>query len=153
MLNGDLEPEEVLAELSLEGTKALEGGSYSPLSDGGTTAAATSGEAVTGDAEESATSPSVARSLFGFSGKGGGRGGRGGRGKGPRARAKAEDAEGEGEGESLDDAPVVPSKEETELQSRCTRDMLRGAEWCLGTTPARLSPPHKSRVPNKTAVE
>ena len=103
LLDGGLEPEEVLASLSLEGTKALEGGSYSSLSDGDTTAPATSGDA----------SPSVARSLFGFSGKGGGKG------NGPRAKeglgATAEDAEGG----CLEDAPVVPSKEEIKLQSRC----------------------------------
>lgn len=128
VVDGDLEPEEVLTELSLEGTKALEGGngSYSSsLSDGDTTAAATaatSGEAVTHDSEESAASPcaanrtssGVARSLFGFSGKGGG-GGKGLRaGEGDKLGANIEDAEGG----KLDDTPVVPSKEEIELQSR-----------------------------------
>lgn len=116
-LDGDLSPQDVLAELSLEGTKALEGGgSYSSLSDGGDTAgattAATSAEAVIGVAEESAEIPSaartssVARSLFGFEGKDGG--------KGKGARAKNGDADGG----SSDDLPVVPSKEEIKLQSR-----------------------------------
>eukprot|EP00903_Cladosiphon_okamuranus_P010933 g10326.t1 len=126
LLEGDLAPEEVLRELSLAGTKALEGGgSYSSsLSDGDTTAAATSGEAVASGAEEGAASPSgangtssVARSLFGFSGKGGDRG------NAPRA----EEGEGLGakkgddEGGNSDDTPVVPSEEETKLQSSWTK--------------------------------
>eukprot|EP00752_Nemacystus_decipiens_P007872 g7033.t1 len=119
LLEGGLEPEEVLVELSREGTKALEGGSDSSSSGGDATAAAagaTSRDAstVTGDAKEETVpaSPSVARSLFGFSGKGGGRG------KGARARGgKGAKVEEGAEDEGPSDAPVVPSKEEIKLQS------------------------------------
>lgn len=155
LLDRDPAPEGVLEELSLEGTKALECGSCSSLSDGdaagatgaiaaaaATSAAATA--AVTGVGEDGADSPggagasSVARSLFG-SGVEDGDGG-----KKPLVEeglgAKKEDAKGG----DLEDLPVVPSKEELELKSRC-KD-VPGKTECFRTVPAR-APLHSANTP------
>ncbi|CAM9435411.1 unnamed protein product, partial [Pylaiella littoralis] len=111
--DGDLAPEDVLLELSLAGTRALEGGLSSSTAtssnDGGANSDADVGEVSEAGAgsPNSTRRPTVARSLFGdkkgviSSGRGGGQGG-----------------EEEGEEGQLDGSPaeVVLSKAELELQ-------------------------------------
>lgn len=114
LLDGDLSPDDVLVELSLEGTKALEGGSYSSSMDGDAAGEADGAGASVGNPGDSKTAK-VARSLFSSGAKG-----RGGRGKG-RAGVRGLGGENGDKGNmtsSSDAAPVVPSKEELKLQSR-----------------------------------
>ncbi len=118
LLDGDLSPEDLLVELSLEGTKALEGGSYSSSTDVDAAGEEDGAGAGAGN-PGSSRKPTVARSLFGSGEKAKAKG-RGGGGKG-QARKRGLGAEGGGGGDkarSSDAAPIVPSKEELKLQSR-----------------------------------
>lgn len=131
--DGDLAPEDVLLELSLAGTRALEGGLSSSTAtssnDGGANSDADVGEV----SEAGAGSPNstrrltVARSLFGdkkgviSSGREGGQGGEEEGEEGQVGEGAVPGAmDGEEDSKQLDGSPaeVVLSKEELELQER-----------------------------------
>lgn len=114
-------PEDVLVELSLAGTTALEGGSFSSTVASG---ASDSVDVLAGDkaadaADESSSSDdrrSVARSLFSAA-----KDKVGGNGEGAEKGPAEGEALFDDEAGTLDERPVVPSKEELKLRKRCAK--------------------------------